>query len=63
MDATQFVLGQIIYYKTDPERTGIVTGIVYRPDSVVYMVTWDDMDEATHWACELSNQKLMVAST
>ena len=63
MDTTQFTLGQIIYYRTDPERIGVVTGITFRPDGVAYLVTWDDMDEQVHYACELSDQKLVVAAS
>lgn len=56
-DSVSFQLGEIVYFRVDDEKKGIVTGIVYRPDGVAYMVTWNDGNEQTHFACELTQER------
>lgn len=56
-DKVEYELGEIVNYRVDDEQTGVVTGILYRPDGVAYMVTWDDKNEQAHFACELTKQK------
>lgn len=56
-DSVNFQLGEIVYFKVDDEKKGVITGIVYRPDGVAYMVTWNDCNEQTHFSCELTTEK------
>jgi hypothetical protein len=56
-DKVEYELGEIVHYKVDDEQVGVITGIIYRPDGVAYMVTWEDKDERTHFACELIRER------
>lgn len=56
-DFVNFRLGEIVYFKVDDDKKGVVTGILYRPDGVAYMVTWNDCNEQAHFACELTIEK------
>lgn len=49
--------GDIVYHKTTSEHKGIVTGLLMRPSSTLYAVTWDDLEEKFHSACELTTEK------
>ena len=57
-ESVKFSLGQLVYYRTNDARVGIVTGIVYRSSGVFYWVTWDDQVERTHFDVELSEEKV-----
>lgn len=59
-DSVKYTLGEIVYFRVDEEKKGIVTGILYRPDGVAYMVTWNDASEQTHFACELTTERPFV---
>lgn len=61
-DAVKFDLEEIVYLRIDPEATGIVTGIIYRPTGTMYMVTWGISNEQHHYACELTREKTFVAT-
>ena len=58
-DVVQYKFGDVVCHKTNTEDTGIVTGIVYRPNGgVQYLVTWEDKEEGTHYDIELCEPKL-----
>lgn len=60
-----FTLGQIVYQHAAPEEGGMVTGILYRPGAVIYMVSWavgHCADETQHWECELTGEKAFGAA-
>lgn len=54
-----FTLGTTLYLRVNPERRGMLTGLLYRPGGqILYLVTWDDpVEEKEHYACELSDTK------
>ena len=58
-----FDLGQTVYRKVAASIGGQVTGIMLRPGSCVYLVTWsDDYDERQHYALELTTERGFEAS-
>lgn len=56
-DIVKFKLGEVVHLVVDDECIGMITGIVYRPNGISYMVTWRDAGEATHFTCELTTEK------
>ncbi len=61
-ESVKFELGQIIYSKIAPELTGQITGILFRPNGVMYLVTWsDDLEEKYHHEIELTADKSFIA--
>lgn len=59
--APTFALEQIVYLHVNPERKGMVTGLLLRPKGqLIYLVTWDDpVEEREHQECELSEIKVL----
>jgi hypothetical protein len=56
-DAVKFQLGQMVYYKPKPERVGIVSCIHFSESGVRYTVSWDDFQDRSHYAIELTAEK------
>lgn len=56
-----FPLESTVYLRVNAERKGMVTGHLARPGGLLlYLVTWDDpVEEREHFACELSDSKVM----
>jgi hypothetical protein len=48
-----FYIGQTVVFRLSPDDVGLVTGIQVRDGSVAYLVTWDNRQEALHYAFEL----------
>lgn len=59
-DSVRFALGDIVYFKCQPESSGMVTGIIFTPTGLSYYVTWDDKRELRHYECELTTEKVTV---
>lgn len=57
MDSVKFNLGEIVYLKIKPEEAGMITGLLFRPHSVSYYVTWGNANETTHYDIELTTKK------
>lgn len=51
-----FVLKDIVYHKMAKEKeAGMITAIIVKDeDTIFYWVTWPDMSEREHQACELT---------
>ncbi len=60
-DACKFHLEDLVYSRLDPEARGIVTGIVTRPTGFQYLITWNDREETTCFACELTSEPNFAA--
>lgn len=56
-DSALFNLGDIVYMVVDQEGPGMVTGIVFRPHGITYLVTWGDSHETSHYDIELTSVK------
>ena len=55
---SRFDIGQIVYLKTDPDESGIVTGFILRPENrYLVMVSWSDRSENPHYEFELLEDK------
>ena len=54
-DSTLFNLGDIVYMMVSPDDPGMVTGIIYRPHGISYLVTWGNSSETSHYGIELTN--------
>lgn len=53
-----FNIGDVVFYRMDSEKKGLVTGTVTRPNAILYYVTWGhDMIERGHYAMELSSER------
>ncbi len=54
----KFSLGERVYFASNTEFAGTVTGICIRPEHITYFVVWsEDRDESGHYAIELTNEK------
>jgi hypothetical protein len=50
-------LGSMVYHVLVAERRpGMVTGVMIRPGSVTYLVTWPDLGETQHYCIELRSE-------
>jgi len=47
----------MVYYKPKPERVGIVSCIHFSESGVRYTVSWDDFQDRSHYAIELTAEK------
>ena len=56
-DAVKYKWGDVVHLRVDEDQSGVITGITYRPDGHVYLVTWSDFTERTHFECELCAEK------
>jgi len=56
MDGVKFTIEQMVFHKANPSVRGMITGILFRPDVILYCVAWPDMDEKEHYACELTTE-------
>ncbi len=57
MPIARWDVGCVVYLKVAPEEGGMVTGYIVRPNGLAYLITWGDHEEATHWECELTEEK------
>jgi hypothetical protein len=57
MDSVKFELEEIVFLRIDEESKGIVTGIIFRPTGIMYMVTWGISNEQHHYEGELTREK------
>lgn len=55
-DTTQYAFGDIVFHKTG-SRPGVVTGIMFRENGLIYEVTWARLEIENHYACEISKKK------
>lgn len=53
----RFNLGQIAHLKVNREEQAMVTGITYRPGSIIYHLTWSDASETSHYEIELTTER------
>lgn len=60
MDSVKFNHGDLVYLKVRPDEAGMVTGILFRPQSITYWVTWGNSNEAPHYDIELTKEKSFV---
>ncbi len=52
-----FTIGQTVYLKTDPDQMRrMVTGIILRPGTRLYMVTLGTNPESHHYDIEMSTE-------
>lgn len=56
-DSVKFELESVVYFRTDEDAKGVITGIMYRPTGTQYFVTWSAGIEHCHYACELTTEK------
>ena len=62
-DSLLFSLGQTVYLKIDTEETGMITGILFRPNGPTYAVTWaSNLEESFHYDIELTTDKAYIIS-
>ena len=55
---SRFDIGQVVYLKTDPDESGIVTGFMLRTENrYLVMVSWSDRSENSHYEFELLEDK------
>lgn len=55
----RFPFDTTVYHKMDPEVGGLVTGILLRPEGILYLVAWgnDIGNEGQHFAMELTDEQ------
>jgi hypothetical protein len=56
--SSRFAIGDIVYLRVRRERfAGMIVAIMIREDSSpIYYVTWENCDERSHFACELTRE-------
>ena len=57
MDTVKFNLGDTVYMKIKTEDAGMITGILFRQNGPIYLVTWPDRNEQYHAEMELTTDK------
>ena len=57
MDSVKFNMGETGYLRTNGDGMGIITGLLFRPNSVEYYVSWGDCTETKHYDIELSLER------
>lgn len=57
MDVVKFNIGDLVYLKLCPDTAGMVTGIMFRPHSISYYISWPSASETVHYEIELTRQK------
>jgi len=57
VDKVKFELGQTVYFKMDPEMSGIVTEIIFNANGVIYGISWADFEDRRHYEVELTAEK------
>ena len=62
-DQVKFNFGEVVYRKVNPEATGVVTGIVFRPTGTAYLVTWGDGEETPCYDFELTTERSFEAKS
>jgi hypothetical protein len=55
-DIVKYGYGTIVYKLVDDEEKGMVTGILFRPNHIVYYVTWPS-GEQPHFEIELTTEQ------
>jgi len=64
MDLVKFQLGETVYLVLSTEKPGMVTGILFRPNGVSYLVTWaDGIEEKYHFDIELTREKAFASKS
>ncbi len=63
MDTVKHALGDVVYLKVNAECSGMVTGILFRPQGVRYFITWGNANETSHYDIELTNEKVFANET
>lgn len=59
--SSQFRLGQVVWFKTSSEKSGVITGILERISGRVILVTWGhDLQERYHNESELTDEKPLI---
>jgi len=56
-DCLRFTFGDTVYHKTEPDRMGIVTAIIFYPGGYFYEVQWGQSQAGKHYECELNAEK------
>jgi hypothetical protein len=57
-DQVEFELGEIVFRKTEPEISGMVTGILFRPNGIMYYCKFSTEDENQFYNVELIRDKV-----
>ena len=60
IDSVKFNHGDIVYLKVNPDEAGMITGILFRPHSITYFITWGNANETTHYDVELTKEKAFI---
>jgi hypothetical protein len=63
MDTLKYSIGEVVYLKInpDPEERGLITGIVFRPNSFVYLVSFKE-EERGCFEIELTSEPSFVTA-
>lgn len=63
MDTLKYSIGEVVYLKInpDPEERGLITGIVFRPNSFMYLVSFKE-EERGCYELELTSEPSFVAA-
>lgn len=57
LDTVKFQFEDVVYRKVEPSVAGMVTGILFRPHGVVYLVAWATGGEDERYDIELTKDK------
>lgn len=57
MDSVKYNLGDVVYLRVRPEEAGMITGILFRPSSISYYVSWGSTSEIPHYDIELTKER------
>ena len=56
-DCVKYGIGDKVYHLTEPEKMGIVIGIIFYPGGFYYDVQWGIDLNRKHYDCELTAER------
>lgn len=60
MDTVKYNMGDTVYLKMGEEKSGMITGIVFRPHGMLYYVSWG-LTETVHYDIELTTERTFMS--
>lgn len=62
IDAPRYRFGDMVWHRTSGDDAGIVVGLLYRPGTMLYEVTWAGRATDHHFECELTSERPFFSS-
>ena len=57
VDTVEYQFDEIVYLRVNEDKKCMVTGFIFRPGCVLYIISWSDLGEKEHYASELTRER------